>query len=346
MPTALDLLNEPEFSDARLTDTINVPPAVTGRLAQIGLYRSVPISTTYAKIGVDDQQLSIIPSRERGGPSNLASGRGRQTALINIPHFPLGDAITPSDVQNIMAWGETQQMATLAGIMNDKMLSMRAKHDATHAFLDWGGLNGMILDADGYELLDTFDAFGLAQTTLDMALSSSTTDIAARTRAVKSASKLALKGMPATGMHMFASPEFFDAYISHPNVQEAYRYYAAANGQNPARDDITDGFYHAGMMIERVDETFDIRQDDDTFVTQPAIPAGEAIAVPLGTDVFRRYLAPPDTIFDANSAPDIGQLVYVATEERKFGKGIDIHSESNVLPICIRPSVMIKVTQS
>ena len=139
MPTALDLLNEPEFSDARLTDTINVPPAVTGRLAQIGLYRSVPISTTYAKIGVDDQQLSIIPSRERGGPSNLASGRGRQTALINIPHFPLGDAITPSDVQNIMAWGETQQMATLASIMNDKMLSMRAKHDATHAFLDWGG---------------------------------------------------------------------------------------------------------------------------------------------------------------------------------------------------------------
>jgi hypothetical protein len=346
MATALDLLNEPEFTDARLTETINVPPAVTGRLAQVGLFRPVSIATTYAKIGINEQTLSIIPSRERGGPANLASGGSKQIALVNIPHFPLGDSVTPSDVQNIMAWGEAAQMTTLASVVNDKLFNLRAKHDATHAFLDWGALNGLILDAEGYELLDTFAEFGLSQTTVDMALSGGTTDIAARTRAVKSATKLALKGLPASGMHMMCSPTFYDNYISHPNVQEAYRYYSAGAGQNPARDDISEIFYHAGLTLERVDETFDVRNADNTFTTLPAIPAGEAIAFPLGTDIFRKYLAPPDTIFDANTAPAPGQLVYVSTAERNHGKGIDIHTESNVLPICTRPSVMIKVTQS
>lgn len=37
MSTVLDLLQAPEFADARLTESINIPPYETGRPAQLGI---------------------------------------------------------------------------------------------------------------------------------------------------------------------------------------------------------------------------------------------------------------------------------------------------------------------
>lgn len=342
MATVLELLNEPEFTDARLTETINIPPAVTGRLAQIGLFRDTPIATTYAKIALREQTITIIPSRERGGPANFNMGGRRSEVLIPIPHFPLDDAITPSDLQNLMVYGESAVLQMLGAVLAEKLLGMRAKHDATHAHLDWGALNGLVLDAENVQLLDTYAEFGLVRPTFSFDLEAASTDVAARNRALKARMQPALAGSPSTGVRLFCSPEFFDRYVGHANVLEAYRYYSGR--ANPARDDIVDEFYHAGVTLERVSEEFAIRQPDGSFVTRPAIPAGEAIGVPLGTDLFRRYIAPPDTIFDANQAPSIGARVHVSTEDRPHGKGRDIHTESNVLPICTRPGAMFRIT--
>ena len=342
MTTVLDYLNEPEFADGRLTEAINVPPAVTGRLAQLGLFRDTPIATTYARIGLRENTITIIPSRERGGPTNKNIGGGRSEVLAPIPHFPLDDAITPSDLQNIMAYGSAAVLQTLAGVMNERLMEIRAKHDATHAHLDWGALNGLILDAESHQVLDTYATFGLTRETFAIGLGDATTDVAARNRALKATIQRHLAGAPTTGVRVFASPGLFDAYVGHPNVVEAYRYYGGA--VNPQRDDITDAFYHAGLTVERVDEEFDVRLEDGTFETRPAIPANEGIAVPMGTGYFRRYIAPPDTIFDANTPPAIGARVHVSTDELPHGKGRSIHTESNVLPISLRPQAMVRVT--
>lgn len=346
MPTTLDLLDEPEFSDARLTEAINLPPFRTGRLAQLGLFRDSAIATTYVKIGLREQTLTIIPSRERGGPSNKNMGAGRSEVIVPIPHFPLDDAITPSDLQNILAYGTANQFLTLGGVVNDRLMDMRGKHDLTLAHAEWGALNGMTIDAENRVILDTYAEFGLARETFAFGLADATLNVAARNRALKHIVQRHLSGSPTTGLRIFASPGFYDAYTGHANIVEAYRYYpAVAPGTNPQRDDVADAFYHAGIWIERVDEEFDVRLDDDTFETRPAIPAGEAVAVPMGTPYFRRYIAPPDTIFDANAAPAVGSRIFVSTDDLPHGKGRDIHTESNVLPICLRPQTMIRVTQ-
>lgn len=347
MPTPLDLLNAPEFADDRLTESINIPPYVTGRPAQLGIFRDTPIHTTYAKIGLKDDEITIIPSRERGGPSNKNMRGDRQETFVGIPHFPLDDAISPADLQNLTAYGEGYVMETLGNVVNDKLTTMRAKHDATHNHLDWGALNGIILDAEGRELLDLFDQFDLTQDEVNFALGSGGTDVAAKNRTVKAYIRKQLRGAPTSGVRVFASPEWFDAYVNHASVKDAYKYYSVTGGQqNPARDDITDGFNHAGLTIERIDEEFSARNANGTFSTKLAVPAGEAIAVPLGTPYFRRYIAPPDTIQDANKAPAPGSKVFVSTDDLPHGKGRDVHTESNVLPICLRPQVIIKLTNS
>jgi hypothetical protein len=344
MSTVLDLLNEPEFADDELTEAINIPPYETGRLAQLGLFTDTPIATTYARLLINEGAITIIPARERGGPSNKNMGGGEKEALIRIPHFPLDDAITPSMLQNVYAWGAARVKQTLEGVVNDKLLDIRAKHDATHSHLDWGALNGLILDGENKELANLWDIFDIAQPTMSVALASESTDIAAKNRELKSKIKANLKGARFSGVRVFAGPEFFDKYVGHGDVKDAYRYYALAGQKNPSRDDIGDGFDHAGIIIERVDEEFSVRRADNSFQARPAVASDEAVAVPFGTPYFKRYIAPPDTIFDANRAPAVESKIFVSTDDLPHGKGKDVHTESNVLPICQRPQLMVKLT--
>jgi hypothetical protein len=38
--------------------------------------------------------------------------------------------------------------------------------------------------------------------------------------------------------------------------------------------------------------------------------------------------------------------LYAKQEPRKFGRGTDLHTQSNPLPICLRPEVLVKGTKA
>lgn len=343
MATVIDYLSAPEFAPDQLTESINVPEYRTGRPAQLGIFTDEPIATTYVRIGVTEDEITIIPARERGGENNLNMGADRQAVYIGIPHFPLDDAIKPSDLQNILAWGEDRVFQTLGGIYNQKLGSMRNKHEATWNFLDWGALNGLILDAEGKVLVDLYNKFDFTQHSINFALDTTTTDVAAKNRAAKALLRKELRGAASRGTIVLAGTTFFDKYVAHQKVLDALKGYPGTT-PNPARDEVEDSFTFAGLRLERIDEEFKVRQPDGTFLTKEAVADDEAILVPLGTDYFKRYNAPPDTIGDANTAPNPDNKIFVSTEDLPHGKGQEIHTESNLLPICTRPQVMIKLT--
>lgn len=346
MATVLDLLTAPEFTDDRLTDSINVAPMMTGRLARLGLFRPRGIPTTYVRIAITDDEITIIPARERGGPPNENMKGDKTRALVEIPHFPLHDALTPGDLQNIMSWGESIQFKMVGDAYNEKLTNMRLKHDNTHHHMDWGAINGTILDAEGKTLLDVYDTFSLTRPTMNYALANAGTDVAAKNRVLKSTIATALRGAATTGVRIFAGPTWYDAYVSHAKVLAALRAYPMAGQPNPEREDISDVFPFAGVTVERVDEEFPFRQADNTFVMRRPIPVNEAVAVPMGTQFFSRFIAPPDTILDANRAPSFDSRIFVSTAELDHGKGRSIWTESNVLPICTRPGIMVQLTNT
>jgi hypothetical protein len=74
------------------------------------------------------------------------------------------------------------------------------------------------------------------------------------------------------------------------------------------------------------------------------IAPGEAHAFPLGTvDTFGTYLAPADFNETVNT---LGQPLYAKQEPRKFERGTDLHTQSNPLPMCHRPGVLVKLTSA
>ena len=74
------------------------------------------------------------------------------------------------------------------------------------------------------------------------------------------------------------------------------------------------------------------------------IAAGEAHAFPVGTiDTFGTYVAPADFNETVNT---LGQPLYAKQDSRKFELGTDLHTQSNPLPMCHRPGVLVKLTMS
>lgn len=344
MATVLDYLNAPEFTDDRITEAINVAEYNTGRPAQLGIFRDVSIPTTYVKLSVSEDEIAIIPSRERGGESNVNMRNQRGVLNLDIPHFPLDDAISPSDLQNILQWGDAYAFTMVGDVVTQKQETMRMKHERTWHHLDWGALKGLITDAEGRVLANLYTEFGIAQPTQAIALGTAGTDVPGLLRSVKSRTVKELRGATTSGLRIFAGSDWFNGFVKHQSVTEALKYYATPGQLNPVRDDVVDEFRFANVTVERVDEEFAHRKPDGTFEMLPAIAANEALAVPMGTQYFRRYIAPPDSIDLANRAPQPGAKIFVSTNDLPHGKGREIHTESNVLPICTRPQIITKLT--
>lgn len=342
MATPITYLTHPDFADDRLTDTINIPPYQTGRPAQLGVFRDEPIRTTYVRIGIKDDELYVIPARERGGEANLNMRGDRGGVEFTIPHFPLLDKITPSDIQNVIAWDSEYVFETVQSTYMDRLESLRGKHDLTHSYLDWGALNGIVVDVTGKQIANIYDEFDLSETVVEFDLNTATTNIAELNRDVKARIRKELRGTAATGIRCLAGPEFFDKYVSHEWVNKQLAAYAGQT-PNPSRDDVQDEFTFAGLTLERIDEDYQYRKEDGTIEVQRAIPDDEAIVLPLGTPFFKRYIAPPDTMTGANKKPDPATKLHVSTKTLDHDKGVEIHTESNVLPICTRPQLMVRL---
>jgi hypothetical protein len=103
-------------------------------------------------------------------------------------------------------------------------------------------------------------------------------------------------------------------------------------------NDMRAGFTFGGVTFEEYrGQATDANGDDPSLHR-----AGEAHAFPLGTvDTFSTYFAPADFNETANT---LGQPLYAKQEPRKFERGTDLHTQSNPLPMCHRPGVLVKLT--
>ena len=60
-------------------------------------------------------------------------------------------------------------------------------------------------------------------------------------------------------------------------------------------------------------------------------------------DLFRTYFAPADFNETANT---LGLPLYAKQAPRKFERGTDLHVQSNPLPLCLRPEILVKGTKA
>ena len=325
------------FSMVALTLSMNKMPNLYGKINEMGLMPEDGVSSTIIAIEEFDNVLTLLPTKPRGAPPSTGTIGKRKVRSFQIPHIPHNDVVLPSEVQNVRAFGTTNQETALSDLLARKLMTMRNKHAITLEALRAGALRGAILDSDGSTIYNLFTEFGISEQVENFHLDVETTDVRGHCLAVKRFIERHLFGEVMDHVHCFCSPAFYDALTGHPNIEKAFLYYQTTQ---PLSGDFRVGFRFAGIVFEEyigqaVDELGNIRL---------FIPDGDARFFPVGTMTgFRTFFAPADFIETVNTP---GLPVYAKQELRDFARGWDLHTQSNPLPICTRPEILVRGTAS
>lgn len=328
-------LNNDLFSVYSLTEAINLLPPKPTRIRQMGLFSEKGITKTTVLIESLEGELRLIESVPRGAPPPQASHNKRKIRSLTVPHLPLEDVVLPEDVDGVRAFGTESELLTVARVVNDKLQALRDRFDTTLEWMMLSAIKGVVVDGGGNTICNLFTEFGITQQTVDFELDVDTTEVLLKCHEVKRKIENNLKGEVATGFHVFCSSSFFDYLVTHDAVKDAFKGYAAA--QSVLAADNRKGFTFGGLTFEEYN--FTVTDADGNSVDW--IADNEAYAFPVGTSLFKVYFAPAAFNETVNT---IGKPLYAKMQERKYGKGYDLYVESNPLPVCLNPGVLIKLT--
>lgn len=336
MPT-LNPFDNDAFTIRNLSAAIQILPNQYGRLNELGLFSPKGVTTRSIMVESYLGILNLLPTRPVGSPGTLARRGTRNVRSLTIPHIPHDDAILPDEYANIRAFGTENQLMTLAGVMNEHLANAKAKFAITWEFMRWGALKGCIYDGEGTQLYNLFSEFEVQQKSISFALSSSSTEVQPKCFELSRYLEDNLKGEVMSGVRAMVSPEFFDALITHKTVKEAYANYTAA--QSMLGGDPRKSFTFAGITFEEHRGV----ADDVNGTAQKFVPENEGIAFPIGTvNTFKEFYAPADFLETVNTE---GQQLYAKQKVKDFDRGVDLHFQSNPLPVCLRPNLLVRLVK-
>lgn len=365
MPNILDVFSGDAFSVQELTDSINLYPVQYGLINSMGLFQDKGVTTTSVAVEIKQNVLNLISSQSRGLTAQKNVRGKREMRHLAIPHYKVDDQLLPSDLQDVRAFGSADQAKTVQTEIADILESLSRKHDITAEYLKAGAISGKILDADGSTLLDIFGEFGVTESKVNFALGVDTTKLAEKTAEVMGTIEDNLDGDTMDGVVALCSPEFFKALINHKKIAEAYQNYknsandvlnilsalnSGAGGPGlstnadkmaePLRRDVRKGFMYQDILwVEYRGKATYMDENGETHV-RPFIEPNTCRFLPTGTrDTFRNYYAPADWIETVNT---VGIPKYSKVVPEQGGRYVEVLSESNPLPLCIRPKILVK----
>ena len=325
----LDVFKSDAFSFTKLVSAINLIPYQPTRLGSLGLFAAEGVSTLSVAIEMQNNVLTLVPTAARGVAGPAKTVEKRTVRDFRTVHLPQRVVVMADEVQGLRAFGsETEDVAAMQHLTK-KMAVARRDLDITHEWQRMGALKGQVLDADLSVIYNWFTEFGVSQSTLNVALSVTTTKVLQVIVGLKRTMEDKLGGVMMSGIRVLCSPEFFDALTGHPAVIEAYKYQQS----NFLRTDNRDGFEFGGVIWEEY---------RGTIGGTRFIGANKALAIPLGVaDMFKSIYSPAPYMETVNT---IGLPFYMKSKSLDYDVGVEWQVQSNPLHICTRPDSVGELT--
>jgi hypothetical protein len=330
----LNIFDNEAFNMVSLTNAINLLPNTYGRLEELRLFTPKGVRTRSIALEEQNGVLTLLPTQPVGSPATFATRGTRKLKSFAIPHIPHDDVVLPEEIQGVRAFGSESELQVMSKVITDHLQAMKDKHAITLEHLRIGAIKGIVIDAAGVELEDLYTKFGITPKVVNFELDDPTTNVKAKCLEILRHTEDNLMGETMSDMHCLVSSDFFDALTSHQHVKEAFERW-----QDGAafREDMRKGFTFCGITFEE----YRGRASTLNGSVIKFIEDGEGHCFPKGTrSTFFTYYAPGNFNETVNTQ---GQPLYAKQEVRKYAQGIDIHTESNPLPLCLRPSLLVKV---
>jgi len=295
----------------------------------MGLFGTRGVRNRSVVLEIIDGVLSLLPTAPWGTQGSLGTTVARKARNFACLHIPHDDVLLAADVQDVRQFGSEDSEAGVIQAVNDKLTVMRQRHEVTLEHLRAGAIKGNILDSDGSTVLfNLFTEFGISETTVAFLLASETTTAREYCLDVARAIETALGGLVYDHIHAFCGTEWFEKFIKNADVSGGYDRWQQGEFH---RNDPRSGFNFGGIIFEEYRGSI----GGVTF-----IPTAEARFFPVGVPgLFETYFAPADFIEAVNT---VGLPMYAKQSVMEFDRGIKLHTQSNPLPMCTIPGVLIK----
>lgn len=326
----IDIFNDSAFTAVELTKRWGTIPHVPQRIGQMGIFETDGVTTTDFSVERTGSVLGLIPYTDREEAAPSMTRAQRKLFRFSTGHFPLERTVRPSEIQNVRSFGSESELQMVDNIVGDKVKEMRPSHLATLEFQRLNAIKGTIVDSDGTTVIeDLYSRFSLTQDEVDFELDSDTTEILIKCLTVKRHIEDGLGGLTYDGVVALCGSTFFQNFITHPKVKEAYDRW-----QDGAflRDDVRfKGFPYAGIHWEEYRGAV----GGITFIDDE-----EVYFFPVGVpDLFITRFAPANMMSFVNTK---GLPLYVSQKRLDHDRGVQVVTESNPMSICLRPEAVVK----
>ncbi|KAB2876899.1 MAG: major capsid protein [Bauldia sp.] len=330
-----DIFLNDAFSVIAMTEAINKIPFVPGRIGRMGLFAERRITATKITIEEKSGTLSLLSPTPRGGPGQTFDKGKRNIRALVVPHLQVDAAIVADEVQGVREFGTTDQLATVQGVVNDKMAEQVPYFDATLEYQRVGAVKGIITYADGSSV-NLFTEFGVAQEAeIDFDLDNANPAAGAVYKKCASVVRLVagnLGGMPHTGIHSLCGDAFWDDLITHPEVADTFKYQEGIRLRDRQPWQTVD---YGGITFENYRGAVGATAFIDT---------DKAHFFPVGVpNLFSTHFGPADYMETVNTP---GLPRYAKAIPMRNDKGMDIEMQSNPLSLCTMPKVLIKAKRT
>ena len=335
----MDIFSQRAFHQVEMVDALDRVPYTPQFLGQLNVFEARPIRTTTAYFEERDGVISLIQTSPRGAPlEQQAKNKPRMRPIINDRRLAKSDRLTADEIQGIRPFGGQSELMTMQQEVAGRWATLMGDLELTREYHRLGAIQGKLLDADGSELYDWFDFWGISQPAeINFALTTDATNVRTKCHDVVRKMQRAAKGSwtPATQAHALCGDEFFDALIDHPEVRDSYKNWVAAE---TLRENLAfRSFFYGGIMFWNYRGT-----DDESTI---GIGTAKCQFFPVNAPkVFQMVLSPGET-FDFVNTP--GRPVYpMIIPDRDRNAWVDIEIYSYPLHICTRPHMLLRAKKA
>lgn len=318
------------FTTTSLTASILALEVPRRRIAELNVFPGKGIATRSVLIEEDTGTLSLIANQPVGAPPNLHAHSTRVARSVAVPHLPIESRVQAEDSQGKRRFGSESELEGPSDVVADHLQRMADSLSATREHLRASGLAGIVLDADGSTVLaNFFTLFDVSESTVDFKIGTDT--MLTQLIAVKRLIETAMEGIPFDHVHALASSGWWDAFTGDADTKAAWNRF---NEGAFLRTDSRSGFNYGGIIIEEYSHSVG---------GVPMIAANTVRFFPVGVNLGQECWAPANFNEAVNT---IGLEMYAKQEPTRMGMGIDLHAQSNPLPIFFKPAALVKGTHS
>nr|WP_303682844.1 major capsid protein [Brevundimonas naejangsanensis] len=335
---SMDIFNSSAFSMTSLTGAVNKVGYKPQLLGSLNIFEPMPVRTRTVFVDRREGKLTLIPSSPVGAPPKELVVDPRNAVPLKTTRLAEGFTLYAEEIQGIRAFGSETEFAQVQAEYLMRMASVRDDMDLTHEFHRLGALQGLLLDADGTTVIyNYFTEFGVTEAAaIDFDLDNAnpaTGAIRLKTaEVIRSMSRSAGGAFtPGTTIHALVGDAFYDALITHPEVEKTYQNWAAA--ADLRQDRTWQAFTYGGITWHNYRGT-----DDNSTV---AIDPDEAKFFPVGAkNVFKKAMAPAEFGPYVNTLGQDTYAMNIPDRDRQAWTRGELYSYP--LYFCQRPDVLRK----